>query len=90
MYQCLRGKEEEEEEEEEGTSIFEKKLAELGIKQILAGLRDPPTNGKLERLHGRIQRNLPEFEAVMMRKSILRTCLWNDTTTGDCTHLGVN
>ena len=91
LWQCLRGKEEEEEEEEEeGTSIFEKKLAELGIKQILAGLRDPLTNGKLERLHGKIQRKLPEFEAVMMRKSILLTCLWNDTTTGDCTHLGVN
>ena len=71
-------------------SIFEKELVDIGIQQILAGLRDPPTNGKLERLHGRIQRNLPEFEAVMMRKSILRICLWNDTTTGDCTHLGVN
>ena len=48
---------------------FEKRLAELGIKQILAGLRHPQTNGKLERLHGEIQRKLPEFEAIMMRKS---------------------
>ena len=52
-----------------GASVFEKKLVELGIKQILAGVRHPQTNGKLERLHGEIQRKLPEFEAIMMRKS---------------------
>ena len=52
-----------------GTSVFEKRLADLGIKQILAGLRHSQTNGKLERLHGEIQRKLPEFEAIMMRKS---------------------
>ena len=33
------------------------------------GVRHPQTNGKLERLHGEIQRKLPEFEAIMMRKS---------------------
>ena len=50
-------------------SVFEKRLAELGIKQILAGVRYLQTNGKLERLHGKIQRKLPEFEVIMMRKS---------------------
>ena len=50
-------------------SVFEKKLVELGIKQILAGVRHPQTNGNLERLHGEIQCKLPEFEAIMMRKS---------------------
>ena len=50
-------------------SVFEKKLIEFGIKQILAGVRHPQTNGKMEKLHGKIQRKLPEFEAVMMRKS---------------------
>ncbi len=57
------------EAKKKGASEFEKRLAELGIKQILAGVRHPQTNGKLERLHGEIQRKLPEFEAIMMRKS---------------------
>ena len=52
-----------------GASVFEKRLVELGIRQILAGVRHPQTNGKLERLHGEIQRRLPEFEAIMMHKS---------------------
>ena len=50
-----------------GASEFEKRLVELGIRQILAGVRHPQTNGKLERLHGELQRKLPEFEAVGMR-----------------------
>ena len=52
-----------------GESGFEKKLAGLGIRQILAGVGHPQTNGKVERLHGEIQRKLHEFEAIMMRKS---------------------
>ena len=57
------------EAKKKGASIFEKRLVELGIRQILVGVRHPQTNGKLERLHGKIQRKLPEFEAIMMRKS---------------------
>ena len=57
------------EAKKKGASVFEKRLVEFGIKQILAGVRHPQTNGKLERLHGEIQRKLPEFEAIMMRKS---------------------
>ena len=57
------------EAKKKGVSVFEKRLAELGIEQILAGLRHSQTNCKLERLHGEIQRKLPEFEAIMMRKS---------------------
>ena len=57
------------EAKKKGASVFEKRLVELGIRQILAGVRHPQTNGKLERLHGEIQRKLPEFEAIMMRKS---------------------
>ena len=34
-----------------------------------AGIRHPQTNCKLEELHGKTQRKLPEFEAIMMRKS---------------------
>ena len=52
-----------------GASESEKRLVKLGIRQILTGVRHPQTNGKLERLHGEIQRKLPRFEAVMMRTS---------------------
>ena len=55
---------------EKGKSGFEKKLVELGIRQILAGVgHRPQTNGKLEHLYGEIQRKLPRFEAIMMWKS---------------------
>ena len=52
-----------------GASRFEKRLVELGIRQVLAGVNHPQTNGKLERLHGEIQRKLHEFEEILMRKS---------------------
>ena len=51
------------------SSAFEKRLVELGIRQILADIMYPQTNGKLERLHRKIQHNLPEFEPIMMCKS---------------------
>ena len=57
------------EAKKKGVSEFEKRLVSLGIRQILAGARHPQTNGKLERLHGELQRKLPEFVAIMMRKS---------------------
>ena len=59
----------EKESRKRGVSEFEKKLVELDIRQILAGVRHPQTNGKLERLHGEIHRKLHEFEEIMMRKS---------------------
>ncbi|MCE2498704.1 MAG: transposase [Nitrosopumilaceae archaeon] len=59
----------EKESRERGKSGFEKRLVELGIRQILAGVGHPQTNGKIERLHGEIQRKLHEFESIMMRKS---------------------
>ena len=52
-----------------GASDFEKRLVGLGIHQILARVKHPQTNGKLERLYGEIRRKLPEFEAILMRKS---------------------
>ncbi len=58
-----------ESKKKEWASVFEKRLVELGIKQILVGIRHPQTNDKLKRRHGEIQRKLPEFEAIMMRKS---------------------
>ena len=52
-----------------GAGGFEKHLAKLGVRQILAGVRHPRTDGRLERLHGEIQRRLPGFEAAVMRTS---------------------
>ena len=46
-----------------GESAYEKRLVELGIRQILARVKHPQTNGKLERFHGEIQRKLHRFEA---------------------------
>ena len=45
-----------------GTSRFEERLVELGIRQILARVGHPQTNGKLERFHGEIQRKLRFFK----------------------------
>lgn len=47
-----------------GESGYEKKLVELGIKHILARIRHPQTNGKIERMHGELQRKLPRFRSV--------------------------
>ena len=55
--------------QKEGGAEFEKRLAELEIRQIVARVRHPQTNGKQERLHGEMRRSLPEFEAALMRKS---------------------
>ena len=57
------------ETKKKGAPVFEKRPAELGIKQILTRLRYSQTDCKLERLHGKIQRKLQEFGAIMMRKS---------------------
>ena len=45
-----------------GISEFEKRLAELDIKHILARVNHPQTNGKLERFHGELARKLIIFE----------------------------
>lgn len=47
---------------ERDVSRFEKKLVELGIKHILARIRHPETNGKLERFRYEIEQNLKSFE----------------------------
>ena len=52
------------ESDKKGTSKFEEKMAELGIRHILARVQHPQTNGKLERLHGEIQRKLAEFNDI--------------------------
>ena len=59
----------ESEAKKKGVSEFEKKLVDLGIKQILAGVHHPQTNGKLERLHGEIQRKLYHFTESSVDKA---------------------
>ncbi len=59
----------ESEAKKKGVSEFEKKLVNLGIKQILAGVHHPQTNGKLERLHGEIQRKLHHFTESSVDKA---------------------
>ena len=54
----------ESEVKKKGYSEYEKTLVELGIKHILARVAHPQTNGKLERVHGELQRKLHEFEDV--------------------------
>lgn len=50
-------------------SEFEKRMVGMGIRHVLARVKHPQTNGKLGRIHGEIQRKLPEFEAILMRTS---------------------
>jgi putative transposase len=57
------------EAKKKGSSEFEKRLVELGIKQILARVNHPQTNGKIERLHGTLQRSLPRLEASSVDKT---------------------
>ena len=44
-----------------GVAVFETALAELGIRQIMARIRHPQTNGKLERFHSEIEQHLGSF-----------------------------
>ncbi len=59
----------ESEAKKKGASKFEQRLVELDIKHILARVRHPQTNGKLERLHGEIQRKLRHFEDASAGKT---------------------
>ena len=59
----------ESEAKKKGASKFEQRLVELDIKHILARVRHPQTNGKLERLHGEMQRKLRHFEASSASKT---------------------
>ena len=54
----------ESEAKKKGESAYEKRLVALGIRHILARVRHPQTNGKLERFHGELQRKLPRFRDV--------------------------
>ena len=45
-----------------GMAAFENRLIELGIKQVMARIRHPQTNGKLERFHLEIELHLKSFK----------------------------
>ena len=52
-----------------GKSEFGNRLVDLEVRQILALVRHLQTDGKLERLHGEIQRQLPKIEAILVQTS---------------------
>lgn len=45
-----------------GESTYEKRLAGMGIRHVMARIRHPQTNGKLERFHREIEQHLESFE----------------------------
>ena len=47
-----------------GVSRFEKRLNDLGIRSVPAGVTHSQTNGKLERVRGELQRKLRLFHDV--------------------------
>ncbi len=47
-----------------GRTEFERRLDELGVGRILAGVGHPRTSGKLERFHGEIQRKIERFSGI--------------------------
>ena len=59
----------ESEAKKKGVSKFEERLVELDIRHILTRVRHPQTNGKLERLHGELQRKLHHFENASTSKT---------------------
>ena len=70
----------EKENAKRGTAVFEAKLVEMGIKQVMARIRHPQTNGKLERFHSEIEQHLKSFE----KESAVNTV--RDVNPGD--HVG--
>lgn len=52
-----------------GESEFGNRLVDLEVRQILALVRHLQTDGKLERLHGEIQCQLPKLEAILVQIS---------------------
>ena len=53
----------EKENAKRGVATFETKLVDLDIKHVVARVRHPQTNGKLERFHLEIERHPKSFEA---------------------------
>ncbi len=51
----------ESEKKDKGVSTFEKRLNDLGVRHILAGVAHPQTNGKMEWARGEMQRKLRLF-----------------------------
>ncbi len=47
-----------------GRTEFERRLDELGVRHVLAGVGHPRTDGMLERFHGEIQRKIERFGGI--------------------------
>lgn len=64
----------ESEEREKGATVFERFLVENEIRQILARVSHPQTNGKIERFFGTVKRKLPRFD-----NDLDRLMVWYNT-----------
>ena len=53
-----------------GAAAFETKMEALGIRHIMARIRHPQTNGKLERFHSEIEQHLGVFEGESASNTI--------------------
>ena len=53
-----------------GRTEFEKELARLDIRHVVARINHPQTNGKLERFHGELQRRLPRFIGASHHRTV--------------------
>ena len=63
-----------------GVNKFEARLEELGIRHILARVNHPQTNGKIERMHGELERKLHLFEEASAGRTT--------RNGGDAPHVG--
>ena len=57
-----------------GEGQFERYLKERGIRHIKARVGHPQTNGKLERVHGEMERKLPLFMAASAARTTRSSC----------------
>ena len=54
----------ESEERQKGATVFERYLVENEIRQVLARVLHPQTNGKLERFFGTVKRKIDRFDDI--------------------------
>ena len=63
-----------------GEAAFEAELKRLGMRHVMARIARPQTNGRIERVHGEIERRLASFEAGSAMTSTKRDLLGGDPT----------
>ena len=69
-----------------GEAAFEAELTRLGIRHVLARIRHPQANGKIERVHKEIERRPASFEAESPRTATRRDRPGGHFTVGNPFH----